>query len=594
MVDQDSARSRRRLAVLKFDLGNAARQRTAALVFLVVWCLIDLRWVWLYRRGNLLDIDEAGYLTLAVAAARNHEYGLVFFTIYSPATPAAAALIFSVFGPHLVLGFLVPIIAAALTGYLTFSLGLTIGGPRLAWLALVLVSTTPVFVDYSRQFSFAMSCALAVTAALYCLLRSEGLTSVRWTMWFGVCVGLMPLTRTMAIAYVPGVLLAALITSLGHPDSRQRLARLGRATILAALITAVWLVPNWKGVLGYLLSFGYGGHSGSAGRILLLEWESWLSTLQYYIQDLQLIHSTILFLGLAITAVIALRTLRGLSGMHIVWRIAHSKLFGPALLFAFGTVALVSTSNHGTAFDLPLFPALTLVSGWGVTRANRHVLRGTAAVTTLAALVAYVPLVDLHSRFAEPRALAIPGIGPAFITDGRAYLQRYEASGIPGPAGVTVGSLVSSKTEPIDAATTREWQTVIGQTVDFIRREIPSNRPVTFGFGHILYNLATVQLVEFSRYDFPDGVPWGAGIDQASMNRSEDAYFQVLTTGGPKDSCLLFTSGGVVNEIPPIPNSEALAAAARRAGFVQAAQWKLPDGRDVLAWRRDSDSCRKM
>jgi hypothetical protein len=70
----------------------------------------------------------------------------------------------------------------------------------------------------------------------------------------------------------------------------------------------------------------------------------------------------------------------------------------------------------------------------------------------------------------------------------------------------------------------------------------------------------------------------------ARLGESEDAYFAWLTdssfAGG---SYLSFTSAGIVNEIPPVTDSEALTSAAGRARFVSFARWSLPDDRDVLA-----------
>ncbi|MCU1658660.1 MAG: hypothetical protein JWO57_3316, partial [Pseudonocardiales bacterium] len=65
--------------------------------------------------------------------------------------------------------------------------------------------------------------------ALYCLVRSHGHASLRWSAAFGAFVGLMPLARTMAVAFAPGLLLAALVGALSHSGRRQRLRNLAVA-----------------------------------------------------------------------------------------------------------------------------------------------------------------------------------------------------------------------------------------------------------------------------------------------------------------------------------------------------------------------------
>jgi hypothetical protein len=144
--------------------------------------------------------------------------------------------------------------------------------------------------------------------------------------------------------------------------------------------------------------------------------------------------------------------------------------------------------------------------------------------------------------------------------------------------------------EPIDTATIREWQQHIVEIVEFIRQENQSSAPVAFGFKHSLYNDSSVKLALLSKYDYRIRFE---GTDLTRVGESENAYFDWLTNGSASGSCLLFTSAGIANEIPPLTDSEALSTAARRADFRSFARWKLPDGRDVVAWRRESDLCRK-
>ena len=37
----------------------------ALLLLVAVYFAINARWIWLYRQNNMLDIDEAGYLSMA-------------------------------------------------------------------------------------------------------------------------------------------------------------------------------------------------------------------------------------------------------------------------------------------------------------------------------------------------------------------------------------------------------------------------------------------------------------------------------------------------------------------------------------------------
>ena len=72
----------------------------AALTSLFV--LIGARWIWLYRRGQLLDIDEAGYFLIALLDYHTLVQGgiagwfsAVFgASVHGPLTTALASLLF--------------------------------------------------------------------------------------------------------------------------------------------------------------------------------------------------------------------------------------------------------------------------------------------------------------------------------------------------------------------------------------------------------------------------------------------------------------------------------------------------------------------
>src|SRR6266481_2111456 len=97
---------------------------------------VNVRWVWLYRRGQVVDIDEAGYFAIAL----NNFHALVngglwpwimsieAQSIQSPLTTAAASLIFGSVGPHIVVGFLIPVFAGTVTVFAVYFLGTRLAG----------------------------------------------------------------------------------------------------------------------------------------------------------------------------------------------------------------------------------------------------------------------------------------------------------------------------------------------------------------------------------------------------------------------------------------------------------------------------------
>jgi len=106
-----------------------------------------------------------------------------------------------------------------------------------------------------------------MTAAVWALLRSNGLARTRWAVAFGVFVALMALARTMAVAYIPGLALAALALILAREgDVRLRIRNLALAGAAAALVAGPWYVRNFSSVYDYLLNTGYGSEAVAYGH----------------------------------------------------------------------------------------------------------------------------------------------------------------------------------------------------------------------------------------------------------------------------------------------------------------------------------------
>lgn len=88
-------------------------------------------------------------------------------------------------------------------------------------------------------------------------------------MALGVCLGLIPLSRTMAVAYIPAIVLAVVIVVAAGHDRRVRLVNGCLAASASLVVSASWLAVNGNGrlVWEYLTAFGYGAardHYGQA------------------------------------------------------------------------------------------------------------------------------------------------------------------------------------------------------------------------------------------------------------------------------------------------------------------------------------------
>jgi len=106
----------------------------ALIALCAAFLLIGARWIWLYRYGQPFDIDEAGYLSIALldyhALVHKSLSGWLSAVervggIQAPLTPALAPLMFAIVGPDPLAGFIVVLFIATGIVIVTDHLGRT-------------------------------------------------------------------------------------------------------------------------------------------------------------------------------------------------------------------------------------------------------------------------------------------------------------------------------------------------------------------------------------------------------------------------------------------------------------------------------------
>jgi hypothetical protein len=205
----------------------------------------------------------------------------------------------------------------------------------------------------TQSFWLGMGATACISLAMWALVSSDRLTN-RWVYAFGAGVACMALARTMAIAFVPGMLAAAAVVA-----GRRRRSWLGLAKALGviAVVAGPWYVLQRESIFGYLLDYGYGeraGLFGSGGPLDRLSFR--------YDRISGDIGTT-----LTLTAVVVAAT--AIPVMWWRWRRDGEVPRGIREFAALTTVvvagvaALVSTSNNGVWFELPLIALLTAMAG---------------------------------------------------------------------------------------------------------------------------------------------------------------------------------------------------------------------------------------
>lgn len=303
--------------------------------------------IWRSRTTGSLDPDESGYLATALRYHRVlAEGGLtslveqVRYTTLGPLVPLLSLPLLLV-GPRdpraamLVQPVLQVALAVASAG-----IARRLVGPAGAILAGCSVAAAPTVLLASQSYWYGLGAAVVMAGALWALLASDRLRN-RWWIAAGVLLGLLPLARTMALGFVPAVVLAGLV--LAGRD-RRSLANLAKLLVVAALVGGPWLVAQHQQILDYLLGYGYGeraaqfGSGGPAERLVA--------------RVVLLCTGTLLPLVLA--AWPAWLVARDRAGWRGPWSARRREATALVAALVVGLAALASTSNQGVWFELPL------------------------------------------------------------------------------------------------------------------------------------------------------------------------------------------------------------------------------------------------
>lgn len=312
-------------------------------------------WIWTHRRVGALDPDEAGYIATAFRYHRTFDLfdpmefvRAVGGTGFAPLVPLVSVPLLWI-GPDdprtvmlsqpllMVLGAL---IVAGITRRLA-SPGAAIG----AGLAFVAI---PTVVTATQSYWFGLGATVAFGGALWALLASDR-CATRTTWWFGVGIAAMVLSRTMALGFVPAAAAAALVITRWD---RRSLTRLAQAAAIAVVIAGPWWYVEWSTIFGYLSDYGYGDRAGLYGSGGTAE------RLRFRLDRLsEAFGPNIVVTAAAVALVAAVWAVARRRGRPVMTESLRAGLALAAAALA-GLAALVSTSNSGVWFELPLVMTL--------------------------------------------------------------------------------------------------------------------------------------------------------------------------------------------------------------------------------------------
>jgi hypothetical protein len=569
------------------------RDRVTATVALSALMLVvvatNLLWVRNHRRGLPFDIDEAGYLQRALRDGDALSHGGLSglwdaFRIHDPQAPLlpiTAGVLHDVTGvgpTGMIAGEQIFVIVAVVGAFLIARL---LGAGLLAALiAAACVAALPGVVDGGRGFGFGVPAAAFMTATLAGQLAAGEFRRLRLAVVWGVFLGLATLTRTVMLALLPALVVAAIVRLLLTRAGLRQWANLVAGGLVALLVAGSWYSATWRPVWDYLTGYGYGSQAAGYGPgHSVLSWRWWTFRLENAAQN-------DVYLPLSLAGVVCLVVAASrLAHADRSWTRQPRQIATRFLSSGWGTLTIVllidyvvlsSTRNIGLHFELPLVPATAALLVSAASRSGRSGRLIALSVAAAAATFALVSANGLLPGGPESKPLTI---GPFSMTeyDDRGPLLYYATLFVPGAASGSSSVL-------------RQWERTDHLLADTLLAEgAQRGRPapvVFFAVQNPFVNTNTLALRAQQRgISLPIGLlvsPKVAGESLAAqLVDARRGVPNVLILGQPSRNPRAAAFSPLQAKDMP-----AVRRAARTVGFERTSTLTMPDGRIMELWWR--------
>jgi 4-amino-4-deoxy-L-arabinose transferase-like glycosyltransferase len=543
---------------------------------------LDVWWFEVHRTNYPFDIDEAGYTAFGLVDYLGlHNGGLHGWweaiqnqPTFAPLVPALTSLTVWLH-QGLLNGFAVLAAFAFALGLLAYGIAERVVGPRLGAFAAIVTMTMPGAFRFAHEYIFALPTATFLLAALFAILRSEGLRSARWSIAAGVAIGLMLLSRTMAIGYVPGLLAAGIVPMALRTPPGERL-RAGLNLVLmvlaAAAVAATWYAKNLQSVIDYLTGYGYGGESSYYGpEHSLISWGRFSKVVQGMVdEDLFLPLAVLVLLSLVGLAIVTVGVLRKREGRkERVLRIAAGDSMSVVLTFVLGFGALMTTRNAGDGFSIPISVLLPTI---GVIVLKHRPALTVPAVVAVLGLGIFTTLSQqsVWTWASATVQVDLPGFRlPLPVIKGAPNPVVESRKQSPGPEWKFVAK---------DKGWPRADRRLIG-IVEHLASAEKFSPVIDFATRGALLNTNTVQLAALTKYQ--RGLPLAQLL--AEEGDTQKSYEEQLEAAG---ATVLVTASSELEDFPPAITQTRAEAAGRAVGFRRRRTIDLPNGRKLFIWTK--------
>jgi 4-amino-4-deoxy-L-arabinose transferase-like glycosyltransferase len=544
---------------------------------------LDVWWFKTYRGGFPFDIDEAGYTSFGLVDYLGLHFNGVHGwweavdhqSTFGPFVPALTSITVWIH-PGILNGFAVLAAFAVVLALASYGVAERLLGPRLGAFVAIVIATLPGTFRFAREYIFALPTAALLMCAVLSILRSDGMRSRRWAIVTGIAIGLLPLTRTMAVSFIPGLVIAMLLPLLlrgDRSDYPRRFVNLGLTAIVAVAVATTWYWRNLHSVVEYLTGYGYGSQSAYYGEShSLISWGRFTAVLEAQIQeDLLLPLAAICLLALVVLVVLFVARLRPAGGrLDRLRTLAASDAGGVCVVFIFGFLALMTSRNGGDGFTTPISVLLPIIAALTLRRFPKATLP-TIAVVGLLCVFNTLSAATIWGWASKKRLVDIPTLSESQPwSDGTPHAVLAIREQSPGPEWKFVKK---------DEGWPRADRRLVGIIENLGAAE---GRPAVTAFATRSWDLNTntVQMAALVKY--LRGIPLVQLL--AEEGDTVANYKKQLEASGANT---LVTASSEAKDFAPVVTQKLAEAAGRELGFRRRRTIDLPNGRTMWVWTKD-------
>jgi hypothetical protein len=518
---------------------------------------------------------------------------------------------------------------AVLQGFYALAIVATYWGARrltsrnMSLLAAVMVAAVPAVDSASRSFLFSLPAAALLAATLATQLHADAFRS-RWlSLLWGLALGLSALSRTVVLAMLPAVLLAAFVNLLVNRPRRAQFVNVALGLGVSLIVAGSWYSATWRPVLRYLTTYGYGAEAGSYGVAHpLLSPAFWGAPLTLVTDELYAPLTVALIACFAAGLVSWLIERGRRRGAAVADAADAAAAGGPVLRFLRGPkamlwifcvgvyVVLMSTSNSGSLFELPLLPPICMLAVAVLGEVGAGARTPIAAACLCAAGLSFVTSAGLVGGASD----VVASVGPVHPTviDGQSDVEAYAI----GTGVVCAGADPCAGAHVRDvSAYLRRWVEPSQSAAAFLHAYALAQgcQPVVFfAVQDPFFNTNTVDLAYQLAYasGLPTGVlesPQLAGASLLSQLQDPERGQPNLVITGPLPRYNLTPAAQtarpgvaghpaahpspVYQPFSPLTDQRAGTRALQEDGFEPVGRLRLPDGRSMTFWWRHRGDC---